>query len=1233
MIVPAEFDVFGCSLDGINLIEASAGTGKTWNICGLYLRLLLERALGVRQILVVTFTNAATAELRERVRTRIVETLAYLRDGDAAGSTGDPFVPKLVQEVERRSGFDRPQLARILDQALQFFDEAAIFTIHGFCQRALTDASFSAGLPFSLELVSDDRETAMEAVHDFWRRRVADAGCSQELAGYLLQKKDSPDKYARLLLRSVAKPLARPLWPAALDAPAAPTDTTVLTTAYDAAQRLWAVQRDAIVALVRASIPALNKGSYKNATIDRAAAAWDAWFREAAPLGPVDADAKPELLSISVLTRRTNKNQTTPSHPFFDAADALLAAHKGVTEALDLARLRLIRDLIDTVGPDLRRRNRERRVTSFDDMLYNLYAALESGDHPELAKSLREKFPVALIDEFQDTDPLQFAIFDRIYAKGNLPAFLVGDPKQAIYSFRHADLHIYLRARRSASGAWTLAANQRSTQGLIDALNGIFSTKPDAFMLSGLDYHPVTMGDKPRKPFADRTADETARCADLQLWMLPQAAGGEPLPKAEAMTRAAQATAAEIARLIAEGARARISIGGRELRPGDIAVLVRTHKQGGELKRQLATLGIGSVELSQASVFQSPDAEEVERVLIAINQPSRDALLRGALATEMMGCDASRIAEISGSEDAIMEYLERFADYRDLWLRRGVGIMYRKLLSAEGVAARMLRRNDGERRLTNLLHLGEQIHRAAATHESPDALLRWLAAQRRDGTADEVAQLRLESDRNLVQIVTIYKAKGLEFPIVFCPFLWDGNARFGGPKPEGREYHGEDGTALIDFRSDEELGPQKAQVDDQMKLESSAESLRLIYVALTRAVYRCYLIAGTYATNKGRGVSISESTKSLLNWLVAGGNESPKAWFDGKRSPADIAAAWEALARQLAPHLALVLLPDGMGTPVALPGPAPESLTALTPPKTIATAWRLGSFSGIASDAKSESAANDHDARIAEGARRIGPPPPQVAPDDILRFPRGTGAGECLHAIFQRIDFTAPAGWHDAIAEGLSAHSQFGPGAPSDGRSPALANMAERMVTDVMRTTLPEGVVLGSIPATQRLTELEFSVPSPHVSANALNAALKNLGYDVPRLAFRDLEGYLRGFIDLVFERGGRYYVLDWKSNHLGYAPSDYGPASLQATMAEHSYHLQYLLYSLAVERYLKRRVPGYRHDTHFGGVLYLFVRGVRPGWVNADGTPAGVFHHRPTTAALTQLDALFTKAQAKVSR
>ena len=311
MKVPAEFDVFTCSLDGINLIEASAGTGKTWNICGLYLRLLLERDLDVQQILVVTFTNAATAELRERTRSRIVEALAWLRDGDAAGPSGDPFVAELVQAVEQRTGLDRPKLALKLDQALQYFDEAAIFTIHGFCQRALADASFSAGLPFSLELVTDDSEMALEAVHDFWRRRVAGDSCPPELAAYLLERKDTPEKYAKLLRRSLAKPLARNLWPAALDAPAAVIDTATLTREYEAAgETLGRAARGDRRARQGVDSGA-QKGSYKekSRSTGRRRVGRLVHARARRRSAPIEADDKLDLLSSARSERGTKKNQ------------------------------------------------------------------------------------------------------------------------------------------------------------------------------------------------------------------------------------------------------------------------------------------------------------------------------------------------------------------------------------------------------------------------------------------------------------------------------------------------------------------------------------------------------------------------------------------------------------------------------------------------------------------------------------------------------------------------------------------------------------------------------------------------------------------------------------------------------------------------------------------------------------------------------------------------------------
>ncbi|MEO5740293.1 MAG: UvrD-helicase domain-containing protein, partial [Vicinamibacterales bacterium] len=979
------FNLLACPLDGINLIEASAGTGKTFNICGMYLRLLLERKLEVKQILVVTFTITATAELRERIRSRIAEALNYAANnaptappstsarrsaGDATlpsplgrrvGDEGarheeppspstDPFIPQLIDSLLQQHGYTPTQLTNRLDLALQTFDEASIFTIHGFCQRALADTAFAAGLPFEFELMTDDNEIIVEAVNDFWRRRIAGADFSPALASYMMEKRDTPQSFAKLLARHQAKPLARCIWPAALDqSQSEPVDIAALEVAYDAARTAWNTDRDAVHAQLTKQRSALHANVYNDKSLPKAVAAWDRYFLGANPIATLDDKAP--LFCASHLALKTKKGYSTPTHGFCDRVDALLGLQTAARNALALARLRLLRSLIDEVGADLPRRKRERRVIAFNDMLSNLHAALHNQDYPWLAESLRGRFPAALIDEFQDTDPLQFAIFDAIYGDGEGSLFLVGDPKQAIYSFRNADLYTYLEARQKAGAQYTLSENQRSTPGLISAVNGLFERNARAFMLPDLGYQSFSPGKRTREPFNDKSPHASLPRPDLHVWMLP----GSPIHRSVVRERAVQATAAEIARLLTESRASHIFIGDKPLHPKDVAILVRSHAQGSDLKRELAKLNIGSVELLQESVYASVDAEEVERVLMAINEPSRLTLLRGALATEMIGCDAAAIVALSADESQLLARIESFAARRDAWVHQGLGVMFRQLLTDEGASARLLCRPDGERRLTNLLHLGEELHKAAQIHDTPDALLRWLHSQRNEASTAEATQLRLESDQNLVQIATIHKAKGLEWPIVFCPFLWDGFLLPRRTVMDSKEYHDAGGDAVIDFRTGEEYQPHEGAVRAQMKLEDSAELLRLAYVALTRGVYRCYLVAGTYGTHAN--LSTSQSCGSLLNWLVAGNGETPETWFEGKREPADIAAAWTALAKARHPHIQLIPLPDAAGKPVALERPAPDSLIALTPPARIANAWRMSSFSGLANGAVNEAAA------------------------------------------------------------------------------------------------------------------------------------------------------------------------------------------------------------------------------------------------------------------------------------
>ena len=1218
MTTASELDVFTCELDGINQIEASAGTGKTWNICGLYLRLLLQRALPVQQILVVTFTNAATAELRERIRTRIIDTQRYLKSGGTQAA--DPFVVALIA-TSFDNGGDLAEMLQRLDLALQTFDEAAIYTIHGFCQRALADLPFAVGMPFATELVADDHAFILRAVQDFWRQHIGNGAVGDELIAFMAGQKDAPQKFAKLLQRHLKKSQSRVLWPEQIDTPFS-SSRAALQAAFDAAKSIWQTHVAELEALLLASDDALSQTYYKAEAIHLACEQWHDYFEAGITSMPATKTDKRGLLSTSMLQDKTKKKKQTPTHIFFDAADALLTLQKKSDDDLAVARLRLIRTMLHDGSAALQQAKRELRVQSYDDILLNVFNALANDPTQSLAARLRSTYPAALIDEFQDTDPLQFAIFSAIYRDGSQPLFFVGDPKQAIYSFRNADLYTYLRARQSATAHYRLADNQRSSAALIDAQNALFGANAEAFILPDLSYQPVHFGKKPRLPLID----DTQATGALQVWSLSDDAGDTPPDYATARRITVQATAAEIARLLNAAALGQIRLGDRALRAGDIAVLVKSHAQGTLIRQALATLRVGCVELSQASIFDSADAADLEQVLQAILEPTRVGVLLTALATELLGHDAASVDAIANDEAALQLHTDMLLQYRRLWRERGVGFMFRRLLSEQLVSLRMLQRPDGERRMTNLLHLGEVLFQAATEHPAPDALLRWLGAQRRDSAAnlrlDDASQLRLESDQNLVQIVTIHRAKGLEYPIVFCPFLWQGKLVTNTDKPEGNEYHDDDQHIVIDLRSDP---PDLDAIKLQIKQDQAAEFVRLIYVALTRAAHRCYLIAGAYTTKSFGNISNSESSRSLLNWLVAGNGMAFEEWSKSKLLPSDITAAWQAIAAQHADAIGLTGIPTSAGTPITVRSTAAESLAALALPQSIAQPWRMTSFSALLHASQRPHIGRDRDARPSMAPVFRAAPPTSSPVDDIVRFPRGPGAGDTLHAILENIDFSDPSDWSRIIRRGLQSYPQTLADTPAAQQLVRQEKMVRQMLQQLVQTPLTPHVKLADVKPTHCLAELGFNLPANEIDAQRLNQLLQQAGYLMSSLDFKRVSGYLKGYIDLVFETHDQFYLLDWKSNYLGAQAADYAQPQIAQAMAEHGYHLQSLLYAVALHRYLQRRIASYDYATHFGGVLYLFIRGVRPHWVGDDGTQSGVYFHKPAWATIKQLDRLFS--------
>ncbi|CAG7605230.1 exodeoxyribonuclease V subunit beta [Candidatus Vallotia tarda] len=1230
-----ELDVFTCRLDGVTQIEASAGTGKTWNICALYIRLLLEKNLQANQILVVTFTKAATAELREKIRLRLIQLEKSL-------ALGDPVFTELIRRiVDAKTPEIATQYAlRQIRQALNSFDQAAIYTIHSFCQRALQESPFAAAMPFSFEIEADDTALRFDVSAQFWREHVErEAARSTGFAHWLISHGAAPTALQALLDQRLKKPLAKIVWTDPV------CDVTVDMTLdhFKRIVNLWLAERKQISKWLLNSSAQLNQRTHNPAHIQEALEAWERFFVRGNRYAPLPKEAL-KLTSSSLIAATKVKCQP-PIHAFSDCANALVSAL--CVEHTTHLRLwfSLVRKWL-RIGPSIiAQRKREARVMSFNDLPSSLYDALHS--HSWLVDALRERYLAALIDEFQDTDPLQFGIFHQIFApKG--PLFLVGDPKQAIYSFRGADLHTYLNARTHVHARYTLAINQRSDATIVSACNRLFSNNSYAFVLDGLDYHPVRSGIRSRLKFLDRrdplSITHGTRAA-LRVWWLPD----HPiLNKCDAQYAAAEACAAEVARLICDARGGNVLIGSKPLAPADIAVLVQTHRQGMLIKQVFHKYSIGSVELAQASVFKSFDAEQFERLFLAIDTPGDLQRLRAALSTDWIGLDATTLWAMDQAESAQPEsnqsysiclemnsvaWVELFSSYRRLWQEHGFAPMWRIVLRDLRITMRLANLDDSKRRITNMNHLAELIQARDNEYPGIAPTLCWLSAQRADPGISDDTQLRLESDSDLVQIVTIHKSKGIEYPVIFCPFL--SNGALGATHlyetlSAAREYYCDDGLAILHFGCDDE---EAQRIDRSVMREQAAERVRLIYVAITRAVYRCYLVAGIYTS--GAHKSTKESRQSVLNWLVSGGGVHFNKWLNTPPEAAALEKCWQALQNDKDSGIAIVPLPTVAPCDVLLPLVNTSHALVRTPilARRLFKTWKISSFSSLAMTRQRLLPDNDdilhvrpdYDNDITRVDIQAITLEAETIPDskiikldsdDILNFPRGPTAGDCLHRLMEIANLHDPLSWPAAIVGALADRPV---NSPTLSRL-QLTTMMMRLLRDIAHTQLETEFTLGELDPSHRLTELEFVFPVTSLDISRFSIMLEEHGIVGVALSHGILHGYLKGFIDAVVKFRDQFWIIDWKSNYLGNLPSAYHTHVLSSVMDAHSYRLQALIYTIAIHRYMQSRVKDYDYETHFGATLYLFLRGVRPDWPGA-----GISRFRPTLDAIKAFDALFS--------
>ena len=1172
-------------LNGLHVIEASAGTGKTWTLAALYVRLVLghgrngatdDAGLYPPQILVMTFTDAATSELRGRVRERLAQAARYFKDSEAGASEADDFLRNL------RAEFAPDQwdaCAHRLDLSAQWMDDAAIFTIHGWSSRMLKTHAFDSASLFQQSRLEDSDKLRLSTVQDYWRTWFYPVPLSQ--LGALKSVGSDPDA----LLKNL-----KGHWSALDNAPGVvlpeARDPQTLILQWGTWNQEFQTREAAARTACTPELIALLDGVIADKLLKGYRHDWQ-W--------PAKLNGYLHGESIVLLNKTDKKSAVTllnrfttkvliakgwagaVDHPAFGHIEALcqhLQSEPDVaTELLNHAAVHVA----------LAYRSAKDRQAQFDfsDLLQCLYHALQAQDG-RLAAAIRQQFPVALVDEFQDTDPWQYGALSKIYGASETPytgLIMIGDPKQAIYSFRGADLNTYLAARGQAQAVHTLSGNFRSTHALVHAVNHVFQSAHQPF--GEIPFESVVACNAKVQALTVAGVPQHA----LTVWHQTNA---KPPRKDIFIRQMSELFATQMVKLL--NTRAAV--------PGDMAVLVRDGTQARGIRQALSQRGVRSVYLSERdSVFATQEAADLWRLMCAVANPRSTQGVRAALATRLWGLHFHELEALFQDEEAWDTLVEQFHGWQSVWQSQGFLPMLHRVLHDQSIPGRMLDGSDvnadGERRLTNLMHLGDLLQTMGASLQGEAALIRYLAQQiQNPKSSGDTAQLRLESDANLVQVITIHKSKGLQYPLVFLPFV-------------------------STFTAEKQDSPR----DDADRL---AEDIRLLYVAMTRAEKALWVgLAEVQGDVEGAAAQPKSAVSTLLQ----------------RKSPGDLVQRLQTWADCKDIVIAPALQPDAsrfipeMTRKVWKPG--------LLPQRSLVSRWWTASFSALTRDLGAPAAstpmlASDRDARI-DDAQIDSSAKDAAAAEEVVPganavmafngFPAGSSYGTLLHDL---LEWQFERGW--PIADGSA------PMAASREWFALLQRKALRLKLDAAQMVLLDGWVRQTAQASLALAspfgtarplvlctlnrrnawaEMAFTLPVHPLSAHRIDTLIcQHLFPGQKREALQpmQLEGMLIGFMDLVLEHEGRYFVLDYKSNRL---PS-YGADALQGAILAHRYDVQYTLYVLALHRLLKSRIADYDYEQHLGGAIYWFLRGL-------DQAGSGLFLDRPPKALIESLDQAFS--------